>query len=193
VRSNTILRDGESQSISLSVNTAEFPSLITANMTNTANKANAVNVPNVQLAISIVDYRVTPGDIYTLAYAAGTTPVVYTVVVDPTYKLRVSNLGIIDIKGKTYIELKNQVETLVSKNYPMSGVQFVLTNPALFTVIVKGKFLRQGKNVPGLYHVCQIADLSRIELTRYVDARDVSGEKIYLTEKDVRGKGHFPK
>ena len=38
-----------------------------------------------------------------------------------TYKIRVSNLGIVDASGKTFLELKKQVEDIVSKNYPMSG------------------------------------------------------------------------
>ena len=96
---------------------------------------------NVQLAMSNADYRVTAGDIYALAYAAGSSAVRYTILVDSTYKIRVSNLGIVDASGKTFLELKKQVEDIVSKNYPMSGVQFSLTTPSTFSVAIKGEVL----------------------------------------------------
>ena len=91
---------------------------------------------NVQVAMSNPDYLVTAGDIYTLGYAAGSSAVKYTILVDSSYKIRVSNLSVIDASGKTYLELKKQVEDIVSKNYPMSGVQFVLTTPSSFKVTV---------------------------------------------------------
>lgn len=93
----------------------------------------------VQMAMSNTDYMVTAGDIYTLTYAANGIPVSYTIPVDPTYKIRVSNLAVLDASGKSYITLKKQVEEIVQKNYPMSGVQFVLLNPASFKVVVNGE------------------------------------------------------
>lgn len=94
---------------------------------------------SVQTAMSNPDYLVTPGDIYSLNYAAGTTPVSYAISVDTTYKVRVSNLAVLDAQGKTFVELKKEVENVVTKNYPLSGVQFVLMSPATFTVVVKGE------------------------------------------------------
>ena len=93
----------------------------------------------VQIAMANPDYLVTPGDVYTLNYAAGTTAVSYTIAIDTTYKVRVSNLAILDGKGKTFVELKKEVENVVTKNYPLSGVQFVLMSPATFTVVIKGE------------------------------------------------------
>jgi protein involved in polysaccharide export with SLBB domain len=94
---------------------------------------------NAQLALSTADYRVTAGDVYTLAYMAGGQKVEYSIAVDSGYRVRVSNLGVIDAGGKSYNQLKAQVETIVSNNYPMSGVQFVLTQPAVFVVRVRGE------------------------------------------------------
>ncbi len=96
----------------------------------------------VQLAMSNADYMVTAGDVYSLNYAAGNNVVSYTIPVDPSYKIRVSNLAVLDAAGKSYITLKKQVEEIVSKNYPMSGVQFVLLNPASFKVIVTGEVIK---------------------------------------------------
>lgn len=94
---------------------------------------------SVQMAMSNTDYMVTAGDIYSLTYAANGIPVSYTIPVDPTYKIRVSNLAVLDASGKSFMTLKQQVEEIVQKNYPMSGVQFVLLNPASFKVVVKGE------------------------------------------------------
>ena len=92
-----------------------------------------------QIAISNPDYRVTPGDIYGLAFVVGSNTLEYKIVVDATYKIRVANLAVLDGSGKTFLTLKKQVEEIVSKNYPMSGVQFSLITPAVFSVIVKGE------------------------------------------------------
>ena len=94
--------------------------------------------PNIQIALSNPDYMVTPGDIYSLNYAVGTNPVSYKILVDTSYKIRVSNLAVLDATNKTYMQLKKQVEEIVSKNYPLSGVQFILTSPASFKITVTG-------------------------------------------------------
>jgi protein involved in polysaccharide export with SLBB domain len=95
--------------------------------------------PNAQLALSNPDYRVTPGDIYTLVYLAGTQTIKYTITVDTTYRIRVANLGTVDGTGKTFSQLKTQVEAIVANNYPLSGVQLFLSQPAIFMVYIKGE------------------------------------------------------
>lgn len=92
-----------------------------------------------QEVFSSPDYLVTTGDVYTLSYNALGSAVKYTIIVDPTYKVKVSNLGIIDAKGKTFLELKQEVEDIVSSNYPMSAVQLVLSSPSTFKVTAKGE------------------------------------------------------
>jgi protein involved in polysaccharide export with SLBB domain len=102
-------------------------------------EADAEQIRNTMLARSSADYRVTAGDVYTLTYAAGTTPVIYMIVVDSSYRIRVSNMGIVNGAGKTFIKLKNEVETIVANNYPLSGVQLILTQPAVYKVHIKGE------------------------------------------------------
>lgn len=231
-----------------------------------------------QTAMANPDYKVTAGDIYSLNYAAGTTAVSYKIIVDSTYKIRVSNLAVLDVSDMTFVTLKKQVEDIVTKNYPLSGVQFVLTVPAVFNVVVLGEvkettevaawsltrlseileplltkyssirnvtitsntgkqqtydlfqavrfgtmvqdpYLRPGDVVtvnradrkvsilgaverPGIYELLENenlqelinyygngleiqADSSRIELTRITEIQNNSGEKIYLSEKDI--------
>ena len=86
----------------------------------------------VLIANSSKDYPVTPGDVYRLAYAAGTSAISYLIPVDSTYTIRISNLATINGEGKTFLQLKKQVEDIVNRNYPMGGVQFVIYQTAVF-------------------------------------------------------------
>ena len=97
------------------------------------------------LAISSPDYMVTAGDVYTLAFSPGisATGTVQTVeipiTIDTSYRVRVANFGIANAAGKTYQQLKRQVEAIVLENYPLSPVQFVMLRPASFSVFIKGE------------------------------------------------------
>jgi protein involved in polysaccharide export with SLBB domain len=133
-----------------------------------------------QQALSSPDYRVTPGDIFTLAYAVGTTQVEYTVLVDSTYRIRVANLGVVDASGRTLSQVKSQVETIVSNNYPMSGVQFVLIQPAVFSVYINGE-VNAAMSVPawGLDRVSSVLSaeyLTGFSSLRKVTVRSVNGQ-----------------
>ena len=105
---------------------------------NRDNKSKEITA-NAQLAMSVPNYPVTAGDVYTLAFLAGSSPVTYSIPVDTSYKIRVANLGVISCAGLTYPQLKAQVEQVVNKNYPLSGVQFSLTAPAVFLVSITGE------------------------------------------------------
>jgi protein involved in polysaccharide export with SLBB domain len=124
------------------------------------------------LALSSPDYRVTAGDVYTLAYAAGGTPVSYTITVDSSYRIRVSNLGVINAAGKTFQQLKTEVETIVSNNYPLSGVQLVLTQPAMFKVRITGEVLATRELTT--WALARLSGLLEENLTEYASLRDVS-------------------
>jgi protein involved in polysaccharide export with SLBB domain len=95
--------------------------------------------PNSQLALSNPEYLVTAGDIYTLSYTANSTAVTYVITVDSSYTVRISNLGVIDVAGKTFRQFKKDAEAIVTRNYPLSGVQLILTQPGLFRVFVVGE------------------------------------------------------
>lgn len=94
---------------------------------------------NTQLANASKDYPVTAGDIYQLSFAAGTSPISYTLPVDSSYTIKVANLATLNGAGKTFMQLKAQVEAIVNRNYPMGGVQFYILKPAVFKVVVKGE------------------------------------------------------
>ena len=86
--------------------------------------------------MSSADYRVTAGDIYTLAFAVNGTIVSYIIPVDTSYRIRVANITTINAAGNTFLRLKQRVKEIVMQNYPMSGVQFALTTPAIFKVVI---------------------------------------------------------
>ena len=124
-----------------------------------------------QLAISNSDYMVTVGDVYRLSYAMSGNVISYEIMVDSSYDLRIGNFGVIKAKGKSYISLKKEVESVVLKNFPMSGVQFVLVSPAIFTVKITGEVSKTTeKEVWGLTRVSEVInDL----LTEYSSLRNI--------------------
>jgi protein involved in polysaccharide export with SLBB domain len=128
---------------------------------------------NPQFAMSNAGYRVTAGDVYTLAYAVGGTQVTYPIAVDASYRIRVSNLGVINAAGKTFLQLKAEAEAIVTNNYPMSGVQLVLTRPSLFMVYLKGEVASAAE-----YPAWALSRLSSFltagRLTAYASLRDVT-------------------
>ncbi|MBQ7159312.1 MAG: SLBB domain-containing protein [Treponema sp.] len=129
-------------------------------------------VADPQLAMSVPDYPVTSGDVYTLVFAAGGAPVQYTIPVDTTYKVRVANLGVLNGKGLTYNQLKAQVDALVSKNYPMGGVQFVLTSPAVFLISISGEVNRATERKA--WALTRLSSFVSTSLTSYSSTRNIS-------------------
>ena len=97
------------------------------------------NLPTPNIAMANKDYMVTAGDVFNLSFLAGNTPVSYMITVDTIYQIRVANLAVLTVAGTKFNSLKRQVEEIVTKNYPMSGVQFTLVTPGTFKIIVKGE------------------------------------------------------
>ena len=125
-----------------------------------------------QIAMAVPNYPVTAGDVYSLIVAANSNPVHYTILVDTSYKIRVANLGVIKCDGLTYNELKNQVEYLVSKNYPLAGTQFVLTNPATFLVSIVGEVKEAAEYKA--WALTRLSSFIASSVTEYSSARAVT-------------------
>lgn len=154
----------------------------TANTTSSTDDKDVSNVTSLagQLAMSSPDYEVTAGDIYFLSFAAGSAPVKYSIPVDSTYRIRVANLAVVDVAGKTYPELKQLVESIVVKNYPMSGVQFVLATPAVFKVTLKGEVSSvQERNAGALSRLSTVVagSFTAYSSTRDIEITSLSGKK----------------
>ena len=104
-----------------------------------AGNTDAVSQRLRQLALSNPDYVVCAGDVYNLSYNAAGQAVNYTIQLDTSYILKVSNLATINVAGRKFTQVKKSVEDIVIKNYPFSGVQFTLVTPAQFTVLIQGE------------------------------------------------------
>jgi protein involved in polysaccharide export with SLBB domain len=99
---------------------------------------------------------------------------------DSTYRIRVANLAVVDVAGKTYPELKQLVESIVVKNYPMSGVQFVLATPAVFKVTLKGEVNSvQERNAGALSRLSTVVagSFTAYSSTRDIEITSLSGKK----------------
>jgi protein involved in polysaccharide export with SLBB domain len=156
-------------------NTNPLTGLFTSDNTSSNSDLNRIAAElRVQMAIASPNYMVTAGDVYTLAYAAGANAniVTYVITVDSTYKIRVANLGVIDAAGRTYVQLKNQVEAVVSNNYPLSGVQFVMTRPAAFKVYVRGEVETAGERAA--WALDRLSSVLSDRLTPMASLRDVT-------------------
>lgn len=127
---------------------------------------------NAQLAMSSADYKVTAGDTYALSFYSNGTSVSYTITVDSTYKIRIANLGSLNCAGLSFIQLKQNIETLVMNNYPLSVVTFVMLQPSIFKVVIKGEVgSAREKNVWALTRLSEIVDSAG--LTPYSSKRNI--------------------
>jgi protein involved in polysaccharide export with SLBB domain len=115
------------------------------------------------LALSTSDYPATPGDVYNLSYHAGITgnggmAVSIPLVLDAGYQLKVQNMGTINARNKTYLQVRREVESLVSRNYPMSGPTLTLARMGSFTVLVTGETTNAGnRGVDGLTRIAALS------------------------------------
>lgn len=132
----------------------------------------SIDSRSVDLAMSSADYMVTAGDIYTLSFAAGGTPVSYTIPVDTSYRVRVANLAVLDASGMSFVKLKRQVEDIVTKNYPLSAVQFVLLNPSTFNVRLVGE-VEQSREIQA-WALTRLSAVLGYGLTSYASNRIVT-------------------
>lgn len=138
-------------------------------------------IPNAQMAMSSPDYPVTAGDIYTLAFAVDNKPVTYAISVDTSYKIRVANITVLDASDKTFLQLKRFVEQIVTENYHLSGVQFVLTTPAIFSITIDGEV--QQTDITQAWALTRLSTIISDSLTPYSSMRNItitssSGKKV---------------
>jgi protein involved in polysaccharide export with SLBB domain len=135
--------------------------------------------PRLLLALSTIDYPATPGDMYTLSYYASSSgsPVVMQLTLDARYQLKVQHLGTINVRGKTYLQVKAEVENLVSRNFPLSGASFTLHRIGRFTVPVTGETHALGnRSVDGLTRLSAfLSDLTAKASIRFVQVSSENG------------------
>ncbi|GHT57057.1 hypothetical protein FACS1894109_08080 [Spirochaetia bacterium] len=114
------------------------------------------------LALSTADYPATPGDVYNLSYAAnmagsGGTAVSVPLTLDAGYQLKIQNMGTVNARNKTYLQVRREVESLVSKSFPLSGPAFTLVRLGRFNVMVSGETTVAGNwSVDGLTRISDL-------------------------------------
>lgn len=154
-----------------------FVSFVVTSFAETATSAFPPDTSAAQQAIASPDYIVTAGDIYALAI--GST--VLSVTIDASYKLRVGNLGVINVKGLTFQQLKNKVENLVNSNYPTTTFQFYITNPASFKVLIVGEVTTAGELTT--WSLRRLSSIIGDHLTEYSSTRNIVVESEDGTKK----------
>ncbi len=91
-----------------------------------------------QLAISSIEYPVTPGDIYQLSYRESSGIIVERKFqVNGVLVLDMGVFGKIDATGMTFFLLKQKVEELIAKNYTYSVPSFTIVAPGVFRVALR--------------------------------------------------------
>jgi protein involved in polysaccharide export with SLBB domain len=93
------------------------------------------------LANSSPSYQVTAGDVYTLTYGS----VSVTIAIDYTYRIVIPHLGVFNVEGKTFQQLKRELEAIINNTYPQSGAQLVLSSPSSFRVYLGGEVNNPGE------------------------------------------------
>ncbi|GHU15250.1 hypothetical protein FACS1894163_01300 [Spirochaetia bacterium] len=135
--------------------------------------------PRLMLALTTADYPATPGDVYNLSYTANMagstgTAVSVSLTLDAGYQLKIQNMGTVNARNKTYLQVRQEVESLVLKSFPLSGPAFTLVRLGRFNVMVSGEITVVGnQSVDGLTRISDLvagmgADLSAKASSRRV-------------------------
>ncbi|GHT94963.1 hypothetical protein FACS1894141_2680 [Spirochaetia bacterium] len=128
---------------------------------------------DLQLAISNPSYQITAGDVYTLTYNNS----VEVITVDYSYRLTIPGLGVINVAGQTYQELKQEIETIVTNIYGIySGVKFSLTSPSSFYVFIKGEVNQAAER--STWALGRLSSLLTNSLTDYSSIRNITVTSI---------------
>lgn len=91
------------------------------------------------LAMTNPDYLVTPGDVYKIGFVSSAGPQVFTVLVDYDYRLNLSTIGAVYGKGKTFLQLKEEISAMVQDAYPLSAPEVLIVEAGAYQVYITGE------------------------------------------------------
>jgi protein involved in polysaccharide export with SLBB domain len=94
------------------------------------------------------------------------------IIIDYSYRLSIPGLGGISGAGKTYPQLKSEIETIITTRYPESGVQFILTKPSTFTVYITGEVSRAAEHTT--WALGRLSSLVNDSLSPYSSTRNIT-------------------
>ncbi len=101
------------------------------------------NADRLQLAVSSIEYPVTPSDIYRLTYRQPSGDVLTRdIQVGGDCMIDLGLFGQIDARGMPFIKLKRRVESLVAASYSRSYPSISIAGIGVFRVSIEGGFSR---------------------------------------------------
>lgn len=133
-----------------------------------------------QLAISTIDYPVTPGDVYQLTYLSAGVPATYEIVVESDYNVEINIFGNINARDKTFPILKKEIEAKVSDAYPGSIPFVSIVSVGIFQVSIVGEVDRSSRITAwGLTHLSQAisGQLSSYSSVRKITIQSSNGQR----------------
>ncbi len=95
--------------------------------------------------LSNTRYRPTPGDIYSLQHRMGEEDHTYTIVLEQDYDLELPYIGTLNVRNRSFTDVRATVHGLLKKAMPLEYVNFTLLSPASFDILVYG-----GVRSPGI-------------------------------------------
>ncbi len=121
-------------------------------------------------------YPINAGDTYRLAYRENSTAIVHDLQVSSSYTINVPRIGSFDLKGKSYVEFKKEIEDAVSALYPYSDPVFTLTSTGVFPVFLSGEVASSG--------YASFWGLSRLSDAAVYASNTASTRRITVVDKD---------
>ncbi|MBN2735791.1 MAG: hypothetical protein JXR70_02340 [Spirochaetales bacterium] len=139
----------------------------------------ALEHDRLQLAISTIEYPVTPGDVYQLSYLSAGTLATYEIVVESDYNVELNVFGHINGYNKSFPELKKEIEAKVIDAYPGSIPFVSIESVGIFQVFIVGELdMSQRITVWGLTRLSQAISglLQSYSSIRNIQIHHSSGE-----------------
>jgi len=139
--------------------------------------ANRTPAGRAAMAMSNSEYRVTPGDVYTLNFLTAGGTQTGSLIVDLEYNVSLSNIGSVAARGLTWRQFVTVVAEKVLKSYPLSAPQLIVNSVGIFPVFVLGE-VRQTIEFQawGLTRLSQAVAAARTAYTSIRAVRVVSAD-----------------
>jgi len=139
---------------------------------NEAIKAAKIDIPNKTGFVMLnPDYPVTPGDTYTISYLYNLKVTSLPFFVESDYTANLSFFGKINVRGKSFGQLRTTVEAIVTRAYPDSLPRLVIESVGAFPVLVKGEV-----RIPAYFQgwgFSRLSDAVADRLSPYSSLRDI--------------------
>jgi protein involved in polysaccharide export with SLBB domain len=117
----------------------------------------------VQIALSSLEYPVTPGDIYLLSYRpAGGDVVTKSLIVNGDYSIDFGIFGKVAASNLTFADLKAKAESIVMESYTRSLPSLTISTTGVFRLGIRGEIARvDSPTAWGLTRLSEVVDAVR--------------------------------